>query len=238
VFDLNPLPEKAFEFVQDRAKIAGFMDWLRKQEETGILQVVLRPHFARSASGPWTDIYIDSAYQRGIRNSDSWLRRAGAGGSVSVQMPGGVNRAITQPVHAEKVAIIYSRTYEDLKSVTEVMNAQIRRRITDGLTTGLARGIAEGKNPLTIARELVKNVNDRVDKIGITRARTIARTEVMHAHNEALLTEYDLAERAIGKPILVDVSLGANPCPLCVDLEAGGPYTLTQAMGQLPAHPN
>lgn len=238
LYDLTPLPEKAFEFIQDPAKIASFMKWLREQEDAGILQIVYRPHFGRDVTNSWCDMYIDSAYQRGIRNSDSWLRRAGAGGSVSAQLPGGVSQAIRQPIHAEKVAIIYSRVYEDLKSVTDVMNAQIRRQISDGLTTGLARGIAEGKNPRTIARELVKDVNNRVDKIGIVRARMIARTEVMNAHEQALMAEYELAEKAIGTPIMLDVSNGANPCPICVDLALGGPYTRVEAMGQLPAHPS
>ena len=238
MYDLIPLPEKAFEFAHDQMKIANFMEWLRKQEDAGILQMVRRPHFARDASGPWSDIYIDSAYQRGIRNSDSWLRRAKAGGSVSAQLPGGVRQAMSQPIHAQKVAMIYSRTYEDLKTVTAVMNGEIRRQITEGLTTGLAQGIAQGKNARTIARELYRDVANRVDKIGIARARTIARTEVMNAHNEAAMTEYQMAERAIGQPIMLDVSLGANPCEMCVDLEAGGPYERTQAMGQLPAHPN
>jgi hypothetical protein len=239
VFGLEALPKRAFQFASTDAKINGFMDWLKAQEETGILQIIKK----RTVGGdvintPWPDVYIKSAYQRGLRNADKWLKNAGLPGSVTYQLPGGRRNALVQPIHASRVGLIYSRTYEDLRSVTDVMNAQVRRKITEGLTTGLAKSVAEGKNPRMIARELVKDVNNRVDKIGIVRSRMIARTEVLNAHNEAILLEYQQAEKIMGVPVMVDVSLGANPCEVCVDLEAGGPYNLTQAMGQLPAHPN
>lgn len=235
---LAAIPPNAFEFEIDPVKVARFMEWLRTEEEAGILQLVQRARFPGQPNTYWTNTYIDSAYMRGIRNSDSWLKRAKAGGSVTMQLPGGIEQAMSRPIHADRVALIYSRTYEDLKSVTAVMNSQIRTQISEGLTTGLARGLAEGKNPRTIARELYKNVEGRVDKIGITRARMVARTEVMNAHNEATMVEYEMAEKAIGQPIMIDVSLGANPCEICVDLEAGSPYERHRAMGLLPAHPN
>lgn len=236
---LTALPNKTFEFKQSVDKIAGFMRWLEEQEQLGILELVYRPGFASPTNGvPWAHLYIDSAYHRGLRNAESWLQRAKYGIPTIETLPGGIRRAMRQPIHAQRIAVIYSRTYEDLKSVTQVMNAQIRRKITDGLTTGLARGLAEGKSPRVIARELFKDVANRVDKIGIVRARAIARTEVLNAHNDAQMAEYQQAEKYLGEPMMVDVNLGGNPCEICIDLEAGGPYELTRAMGQLPAHPN
>lgn len=234
---LSPIAKKAFEFSRDPNKVEGFMKWLTAEEEKGILTKIIRSGVG-GIEGAWTDIYIDSAYAQGIRRARAALRKKGARIPTLESMPGGVRAMMNQPIHADRIGIIYSRTYEDLKSVTNVMNAQIRRRIASGLQEGLARGLAEGKNPRAIARELHKNVVDRVDKIGITRARMIARTEVMNAHNEASLAQYEQASQEIGKPIMVGVGLGPNPCPICVDLEAGGPYMLEAARGQLPAHPN
>jgi hypothetical protein len=235
---LSPTRRKQFEFVRTPEKVQQFMSWLEEQEAAGVLKTVRRPGVYPGIEAPWSDVYIDSAYQRGIRNGRARLRKAGWQVPSLEAVPGGVGALMNQPIHADRVGVIYSRTYEDLKSVTQVMNAQIRRKISEGLTTGLARGIAEGKNPRTIARELFKDTANRVDKIGIVRARMIARTEVINAHNEAQMAEYEMAEQAIGKELWVDVSNGANPCPICVDLAAGGPYQRTRAIGQLPAHPN
>jgi len=235
---LAPLPRKAFEFKWTADKVTGFMRWLEQQEEQGILKLIRRPGVLPGVESAWTDVYIDSAYQQGIRNGRARLRKSGVAVPSFDAFPGGIGGMMNQPMHADRVGIIYSRTFEDLKSVTNVMNVQTRRKITDGLTTGLARGLAEGKNPRVIARELYKDVANRVDTIGVTRARTIARTEVLHAHNTAQDAEYERAEREIGEPIWVDVSLGANPCEICIDLAAGGPYERARAAGQLPAYPN
>lgn len=230
---LTPLPRKAFEFVRAPQKVSMFMTWLQHQEDAGILEMIYRPGVAIESA--WSDVYIESAYAKGIRRSYTEMNKAG----YALQMPiGGIREIMSHPIHADRVGIIYSRTYEDLKSVTAVMNAQSRRLIADGLTSGLARGIAEGKSPRMIARELYKDVANRVDKIGKVRARMIARTEVLNAHNEALHAQYERTQEQLGKQIFVDVSLGANPCSICVDLESGGPYPLEVSRGQLPAHPN
>ena len=229
-----PIPSKAFEFVRTPQKISMFMEWLQKQEDAGILKIIRRPGIS-SVDASWSDIYVESAYAKGVRRGYSEMNKAGY---TTTLPPGGIRQAMSHPIHADRLGIIYSRTYEDLKSVTAVMNAQSRRLITDGLTTGLTRGIAEGKNPRVIAREIYKDVANRVDKIGKVRCRMIARTEVLNEHNEALHAQYQRTQEQLGIPIFVDVSLGANPCPICVDLFDGNPYPLDVSRGMLPAHPN
>lgn len=229
----TPIPSKAFEFVRTSQKVSLFMEWLQLQEDAGILQIIRRPGVGIEAA--WTDIYIESAYAKGVRKGYTELNRAG----YQTQLPlGGVRAAMAHPIHADRIGIIYSRTYEDLKSVTSVVNAQSRRLIAEGLTSGLARGMAEGKNPRVIARELYKDVANRVNVIGKVRARAIARTEVLNAHNEALHAQYELTQTQLGELIFVDISLGANPCPICIGLENDGPYPLDVSRGLVPAHPN
>ena len=234
---MQATPARAFEFQRTEAKIAGFMDWLDKQERLGILEQVYRPGLRPSVGAAWTDLYIDTAYRQGIRRGGQELRRAGYPVPDWEAVPGGIGAIMAQPIHAERIAVIYSRTFEDLKSVTQFTNAQVRRQITDGLTSGLARGLAEGKNPKVIARELYKDVANRVDKIGKVRARMIARTEIIRAHHVASIQEY---RRAEVEGVIVDVEwlTGGNPCPICADMAAGGPYKLDVIEGMIPAHPN
>lgn len=230
-------PARAFEFQRTEAKIAGFMAWLEEQERLGILEQIYRPGLRPSVGAAWTDLYIDTAYRQGIRRGGQELRRAGYPVPDWEAIPGGIGAIMSQPIHADRIAVIYSRTFEDLKSVTQFTNAQIRRQIADGLTSGLARGLAEGKNPKVIARELYKDVANRVDKIGKVRARMIARTEIIRAHHVASIQEYRRAE-AEGITIMVEWLTGANPCGLCADMAAGGPYTLDKIEGMIPVHPN
>lgn len=235
---LSPIPKKAYEFKRTSEKIRLFMKWLEEQERLGILEIIIRPGVYVGIETAWTDVFIDSAYSQGMRRGRIELRHKGYAVPTFEQVSGGIGAVMSQPYHADRIGAIYTRTYEDLKSVTQVMNAQVRRQIADGLTTGLARGLAEGKNPRVIARELVKDVANRVDKIGITRARTIARTEVIRAHHVATIAEYEQAERVMGIEIMAEISLGSNPCNLCIDLRNGGPYSLKEVEGMIPVHPN
>jgi len=230
-------PARAFEFQRTEVKIAGFMAWLEEQERLGILEMAYRHGIVGLAETPWTDVYIDTAYRQGIRRGGQELRRAGYAVPDWEAVPGGIGSVMAQPIHAERIAVIYSRTYEDLKSVTQFTNAQVRRQIADGLTSGLARGLAEGKNPKVIARELYKDVVNRVDKIGKVRARMIARTEIIRAHHVASIQEYRRAE-AEGIIIMVEWLTGGNPCAICAEMGAGGPYKLEAVEGMIPVHPN
>lgn len=236
---LSPVPAKAYEFLRDEEKVKQFMAWLEKQEEAGILEMITRPEVHRGVEGAWTDVFIDSAYSKGMRRARLELRRKGYSVSTFDEVLGGIGAAMNQPYHADRIGLIYSRTFEDLKSVTQVMNAQVRRQIADGLTTGLAQGLAEGKNPMVIARELYRDVANRVDKIGITRARMIARTEVIRAHHVATIAEYEQASEEMEVEVMAEWSTaGFGVCPICIDLEHGGPYPLKKIEGMIPVHPN
>jgi len=77
-----------------------------------------------------------------------------------------------------------------MKGITESMKGQ--------MSGVLAMGMAEGRSPYDIAYKL----KDRVDAI-ITRARLIARTEVVHTHNEAAMNEFESLEGIVGETIYV-----------------------------------
>jgi SPP1 gp7 family putative phage head morphogenesis protein len=237
---LSPLRSKAFAFNTTAEKIAGFMEWLESQEERGILEIVRRPGIRPGIQAGWSDIYIDSAYQKGIRRARAEMRKLGLPVPSLESVPGGIGAVMNQPVHADRVAVLYARTFEDLKTVAGQMNAQIRRELADGLTTGLARGIAEGKNPNVIARELVRDLNNRVTKIGITRARTIARTEIIRAHHLATIAEYRQADSEMLVEVKAEWSTAGDDrvCSICIDFEANNPYTLDEIEPLIPAHAN
>lgn len=209
-----------FEFSSDERKVAAFMAWLKKAEADEILTVREGTPVSRAGRAAWTSKYIETAYQRGIAQAGQRMRGAG----VKVE-ESWVRGAFNRPVHADRVGLIYTRAYQELEGITAEMDRQISR--------ALAQGIAEGRGPIEIARTLT----DRVKKVGITRARTLARTEIIGAHAEATLNAYEEAG-VEGVEVESEFTTAGDSrvCPQCERLE-GRVYTLEESRGVIPVHP-
>lgn len=233
-----PTQREQFRFETAPRKVELFMEWLRDQEARGILEVIERPDriVGPGSQMPWTNPYIRSSYVRGVEHAKRQAERYGLPvqpdlfGDPFIGNLGG-------PMHAERLAAVYTRTFEDLKTVMSQADAQIRRQLADDLTMGLTRGLAEGKNPITIAREMMRDANSTVDKIGVVRARLIARTEVLRAHHVGQHTEYEQLERMLGQKLKYTWVLGANPCDQCISMARVGGYTLDEVALIPPLHP-
>lgn len=186
-----PFPALAvrYEYQRSAAKMDEFMEWLIEQEEAGILEITGGPGITGQA--PWTNTYIQSTYQSGMIKARNDLRAAGADIPNFNEVPGGISAVFNQPFHADRVGLAYSRTFNGMRGITAQMNTQLSHE--------LALGMSQGLNP----KEIARNINDRIDKIGATRARLIARTEVVQSHNEAALNEFENAENIIGEEVLV-----------------------------------
>lgn len=121
------------------------------------------------------------------------------------------------PVHESSLRRLYTRTYENLDDITEPTARAIRQELT--------RGFVEGVNP----KEMASRINDRVDAIGLNRARTLARTEIVNAHSLGTLDRY---ERLGVRMVTIEaewLSAGdENVCPICLSLE-GRTWTVQEA---------
>lgn len=213
-----------FAFRQDADKVPAFMDWLRAEEENGILEVI---NTGPGGEEPWSNVYIRSAYQKGISRAIAEKKKAGFDypDFDAEAMADPIATAFFQPIHARTVAMAYTRAFSELKGVTEAMNQQLSRT--------LAEGLAEGRNPEYIARRM----KERVDNITRTRARMIARTETIRAHHMANVAVYEQAGLN-DIEVLVEWRAGrAGVCPDCASLN-GKIYTLEAIKPLLPLHPN
>lgn len=217
----QPAPEGAFDFPRSSDKVSAFMAWLRREQDREVLGIIPGTPVRRAAQQAWTNVYIEAAYRRGMQSAATELRRAGA-----TVRDSWIDAAFFRPIHADRAGLIFTRAFTDLHGITEAMDQQISRV--------LAQGIIEGRHPRVIARQLA----DRVDKIGITRARTIARTEVIAAHAEATLNSYDEAGIE-GVTVMAEFSTSQDDavCPECEALE-GREFSLDEAHGMIPVHPN
>lgn len=231
-FDINPdhrptfnglVTNKRFQFETDAGKLTAFQDWLQGQFDAGILATTGGLH-----DQPWTDKYIESAYRKGVVRAyaDSNKRTALSGDFYNGTKAQFLHDAFDAPEKKTKIQLLGTRSFEYLKGVTAAMSAQMNAVLADG--------ISNRKGPVAIARDLVA----KVDGMGINRARTIARTEVIHAHAEGQLDSFEaLGVDELG--ILAEYSTAGDSavCPLCSPLE-GIVITVKEARGLIPRHPN
>lgn len=99
---------------------------------------------------------------------------------------------------------------------------------SEGMRQALIAGVAMGKNPRAIGRDL----RDVLD-IGHTRAQTIARTETLRAYRSASIKTYEENSDVVSAWRWF-ASLSARTCALCLAMH-GKTFPFTKAFG---SHPN
>lgn len=206
-----------YDFPTDGEKVAAFMVWLDKKVQQDVLG-------ASGRTAPaWLQRRIAPAYDRGVRRAQVELRKAApASLPDAMKTPLG---SIAAAAHADRMGAIYTRAFSDLKGITDEMDKQIARILTDG--------IRAGENP----RKLAVAINNRVAKVGISRARTLARTEIVRAHHVATIEEYRQAG-VVSVGVQAEwKTAGFNVCPECQEME-GRIFTLDEIEGMIPLHPN
>lgn len=156
---------EAFAYDRDPQKVAKFMDWLRTQTSNGLLEIMFGVQLGQATEDAWTNTYITSAYKKGILRGRQELRNKGY--DVPSLDNNTLQTIFNSPIHADRVGLVYTRAFEGLNGITNEMSKQISET--------LAQGMADGRGPIQLARD----VNDRVDKIGVTRAKILARTEII-----------------------------------------------------------
>lgn len=225
--DLTPIPYQAFRFDRDPQKVEKFMAWLAQQEQLGLLELVPGDQLGVGTVAPWTNMYIQTAYQKGVARAITEMKKAG------IPVPDvPLSAAFNQPFHIDRVGLMFTRTFNELKGVTEAINQQMSRE--------LAQGIADGINP----RQLARKLTDAIDLPGIgnvspkVRADLIARTETIRAHHVATIQEYKNAGVEEVKILAEFTTAGdSRVCQRCKDIADGGPYTLEQIEPMIPVHP-
>jgi len=219
--DIDPAGPNEFDFPSDGDKVDGFVEWLDRQADRGILERGRHSGRDITAANSWQEVYIRSSYERGVNHADAAAVDAGI--IPPEQTLDDVFRATR---HADGAGLLYTRAFRELDGVTSAMAQDMTRELTEGFT--------QGENPRRIARRL----NDRVDSVGLNRGRVIARTETIRAHNEAGINRYeDMGERIGGVAVVAEHTTAGDPCPICAGLN-GTRYKPKNARGRIPVHPN
>lgn len=218
----NASAARRYDFPSDLAgKSSAFMDWLYDAMDDDILEITLRDGRRIVSHNAWQNVYVRAGYGRGVDMASTALRQAG----IEIS-PYSLTALFNSAMHAEALAMLFVRNFDELRGITDVMGQQIARTLAEGLARGLG------------PRQVAQLINERVDGIGINRALTLARTEIIRAHAEASLNRYEEfgLQGVMGRAEWVTAG-DDKVCPLCAALE-GKQFTIQEARGMLPLHPN
>lgn len=216
---------RRFKFETNAKKLAAFRQWLMEQINLGILEI--DPAASTPGAG-WVGKFIRSAYKKAavtaytkVRSSLSKTKDFVAGSTAEF-----LAQAFDSPIALDRIELLATRAFEQLKGVTDQMSAQLNRVLADGL--------AHGRGPREIAREIDKQIGN----INRTRAVRIARTEIVHTYAEGSLDSYErLGVEEVG--VLAEWSTAGDDrvCPQCAPLE-NVIMSTQEARGLIPLHPN
>jgi SPP1 gp7 family putative phage head morphogenesis protein len=220
-----PGPEyrDAWRFQTDDEKLKSFNRWFKQQVEQGV--------FTTDAQGqPWTAEFVMAAYRKGLVDAFIKTTRGQMRDKTTDFLTGSkeqfLKSAFRQPERLSKARLLATRTFEELEDVTSTMANKMGRI--------LSRGILEGRSP----RELARQMTQEIDTLTRTRALTIARTEIIHAHAEGSLDAMeDLGVSEVGADVEWSTTEDDKVCPLCESLQ-GAVFSIEDARGLIPRHPN
>lgn len=177
-----------FVFLRDAQKVEEFRLWLKAQLDAEILgtltpQGAVVPTTQGSRATNWLNVFIGIAYNRGATKTRRRARR---------RFPALVTNAdnvLANPAHIRRAELIFTRVFSQLEGVVGEVEQQVTRVLTDGIIRG------------DTTEQISRNLVERTEVIGRTRARLIARTEIVNSHNSAAIIEADELEGVLGEPV-------------------------------------
>lgn len=236
------VPDGAFDFPRVDQKINAFMEWLEEQAENELLTVGRRQQIGSAIEQSWQDVFIEDTYKRGVLRATHELGLAEFPDITSVEARGGIEVVMSMPAHTDRMGVLFTRAFNELKGITNAMDQHISRV--------LAQGLADGDGPRLLARKLNATISGKGARgLGITdtlgrfipaqrRAEILARTEVIRAHHQGMVQTYK-NWNVIGVSVQAEFrTAGDNRvCSQCLALEGEKFYTLAAVENLIPVHP-
>jgi SPP1 gp7 family putative phage head morphogenesis protein len=129
------------------------------------------------------------------------------------------------PIDYQALILLQEINFNRIKDCTQAMQ--------DAISYSCSKGVMNGWGPERMAQEIRRCI-DGNQNMGIQRARTIARTEIISAYNAASETRYKAAGLTRDKMIWI-TALDDRTCEICAPRDG---KTIAE-IGEIPAaHPN
>lgn len=208
-----------FKFNTNPEKVAEFQEWLDKQIAAGF--------YSKSPSGEgmeWAGEYITDAYRKAQVRAYVDAKASGVSSVKGMTQREFLLASMAGDHSTQQIKTLYTRAFTELKGMTQEMDTQLSRVLADGLVKGLG------------AEELARAIELSVGNIDRTRARRIARTEIIRSYAESQLDALEaMGVESVG--VMVEWATAEDPCELCAELK-GVLFTIQEARGLIPRHPN
>lgn len=215
-----------YQFATDGAKQKAFSQWLQAQLDSGVLGIV----GSTDPDQPPGAQYIASAYKQGLIRAYEDAHRADLAGNPELYQQSRAKflaSSFGTPEALAKVEALYTRAFEDMKGLTAYEKQQLGRTLADAMANGFG------------ADQTARNMVDQIDSITRTRANTLARTELVRAHAEGQLDAFqDMGIEELGIEAEWATADDDAVCEDCQSMAEDSPYTVDEARGLIPYHPN
>lgn len=207
---------------EETAAYVLFAVWLHSIVES----LLLSARFDSLPGGYWVTPYVTQAYNAGVRNSLALVGVPQVGmirtAASAFLDPQGLPPALV----ASKTRQLSTRSYEYIRAMAARLEAAAK--------TEVANGLLQVDTPTAIARR----INEKVAHLYNTSGAAIAESEIISAHAEGQLDAFQ--HSGIGRVGLRAewVTVGDNRvCAACAAME-GQTFTIEEARGMIPLHPN
>lgn len=204
--------------IDQRARAFG--QWLLNLVDDAVLEG--QDMVGRPGDGLWQRTFIRRAYLHGVTTTTTELQRMGR--QVADQT---ASQIMQSRFHRTRLLSLYERNLDELKGFTSSMATDLKRVVADGML--------RGTNPKAMASDIAKRID-----ISVMRARRIARSEVIRANAESTLSTFEQFNERTTQADVESQLLTAGDervCPICESLD-GKIYTIEEARGVIPVHPN
>jgi len=232
----------AFDFARTGDKLDAFMKWLMGEVDKGILEIASHQRIGSSVEPAWTNMYVQDSYKRGVMRARTEMKKAGYKVTPVSDVFGGIDAILGTGFHIDRIGLLYTRVFSDLKGITSAMDTQISRV--------LGQGLIDGDHPRILAKKIIAAIDGSgAGELGIKdtlgrwipakrRAAMLARTEVVRAHHAANIQEYmNWGVRGVSVVAEFVTAGDDRVCDECAGYH-GNRYTLKEAEFLIPVHPN
>jgi len=232
----------AFDFARTGDKLDAFMKWLMGEVDKGILEIASHQRIGSSVEPAWTNMYVQDSYKRGVMRARTEMKKAGYKVTPVSDVFGGIDAILGTGFHIDRIGLLYTRVFSDLKGITSAMDTQISRV--------LGQGLIDGDHPRILAKKIIAAIDGSgAGELGIKdtlgrwipakrRAAMLARTEVVRAHHAANIQKYmNWGVRGVSVVAEFVTAGDDRVCDECAGYH-GNRYTLKEAEFLIPVHPN
>lgn len=172
----------------------------------------------------WQEPFVTQGYARGVRRGEV-LTQAARGNAVTVDVQG--------PVSVMRLQELFLNNFELLEGITDDLVPALQEELVIGLTEGVG------------AETVARRITERIGVFDRTRARVLARTEIIRAHAEGTLDSFQQQGiRVLVPQVEFTTARDTRVCVECLRIASTdafglgpGVFTIFQARGIIPVHP-